>query len=222
MHDHHGLQIRTELAEFCDPRRLALLVYDMQVGILTQIDHGDQVTANVGRVLSAARRAGVRTFFTRHMSLPVEVAGVSAVRTAMAWQRRSSPDEIVSPFPRDSPQFQIVPEVQPRSDEVVLDKIAMSAFVGTPLEFALRDCGIEAFAVVGVAMEVGIEPTARHATDLGFVPILVTDACGYGHADAAKRSLETLEFAGGTLQTDTATLTALLDALPAPDATPET
>ena len=215
MYDHHGLQIRTELAEFCDPRRLALLVYDMQVGILTQIDHGDQVTANVGRVLSAARRAGVRTFFTRHMSLPVEVAGVSAVRTAMAWQRRSSPDQIVSPFPRDSPQFQIVPEVQPRSDEVVLDKIAMSAFVGTPLEFALRDCGIEAFAVVGVAMEVGIEPTARHATDLGFVPIVVTDACGYGHADAAKRSLETLEFAGGTLQADTATLTALLDALPA-------
>jgi nicotinamidase-related amidase len=214
MHEHRGLRIRTELSELCDPQRLALLVYDMQVGILQQIDHGAEVTANVGRVLAAARRVGVRTFFTRHMSLPVEVAGVSAVRTAMAWQRKSSPDQIVAPFPRDSPQFQIVPETQPRADEVVLDKIAMSAFVGTPLEFALRDCGIEAFVVVGVAIEVGIEPTARHATDLGFVPILVTDACGYGHADAAKRSFETLEFAGGTLQTDTAELTALLDALP--------
>jgi biuret amidohydrolase len=215
MHEHRGLQIRTELAELCDPRRLALLVYDMQVGILTQIDHGERVTENVCRVLAAARGAGVRTFFTRHMTLPVEVAGVSAVRTAMAWQRKSSPDQIISPFPRDSPQFEIVPETRPRADEVVLDKVAMSAFVGTPLEFALRDCGIEAFAVVGVAIEVGIEPTARHATDLGFVPILVTDACGYGHADAAKRSLETLEFAGGTLQTDTATLTALLGAQPA-------
>jgi nicotinamidase-related amidase len=217
MHEYRGLQIRTELSELCDPRHLALLVYDMQVGILRQIDHGEQVAANVGRVLSAARRAGVRTFFTRHMSLPVEVAGVSAIRTAMAWQHKNSPEQVVSPFPRDSPQFAIVPEVQPRPDEVVLDKIAMSAFVGTPLEFALRDCGIEAFAVVGVAIEVGIEPTARHATDLGFVPILVADACGYGHADAAKRSLETLEFAGGTLQTDADTLTALLDALPAAD-----
>ncbi|GAA5139127.1 cysteine hydrolase family protein [Pseudonocardia adelaidensis] len=211
MHEHRGLRIRTELSELCDPSRLALLVYDMQVGIVAQIDHGDRVTANVARVLSAARRAGVRTFFTRHMSLPVAASGVSAVRTAMAWQRKTDPRQIVSPFPRDSPQFAIVPEVQPGPDDVVFDKIAMSAFVGTPLEFALRDCAIEAFAVVGVAMEVGIEPTARHATDLGFVPIIVTDACGYGHEDAAKRSLETLEFAGGTLQTDTATLAALLE-----------
>lgn len=212
MHEHRGLQIRTELSELCDPRRLALLVYDMQVGIVEQIDHGDRVTANVARVLSAARHAGVRTFFTRHMSLPLAVSGVSTVRTAMAWQRKTDPQQIVAPFPRDSPQFAIAPEVQPGPDDAVFDKIAMSAFVGTPLEFALRDCGIEAFAVVGVAIEVGIEPTARHATDLGFVPIVVTDACGYGHADAAKRSLETLEFAGGTLQTDTATLTALLEA----------
>ena len=131
MHEYHGLQIRTELSELCEPRRLALLVYDMQVGILEQIDEADRVVANVGRVLAAARRAGVRTFFTRHMTLPVEVAGVSAVRTAMAWQRRSTPDGIVSTFPRGSRQFELVPEVAPQPDEVVFDKIAMSAFVGT-------------------------------------------------------------------------------------------
>lgn len=136
---------------------------------------------------------------------------MSAVRTAMAWQRKSSPQQIVSTFPRDSPQFALVPELDPRPNEVILDKIAMSAFVGTPLEIALRDCAVEAVAIVGVALEVGIEPTARHATDLGFQPVVVTDACGHGDATAARRSLAALQFVGGILQTDTSTLSALLD-----------
>jgi tungstate transport system permease protein len=43
-------------------------------------------------------------------------------------------------------------------------------------------------APVGAAMEIGIEPTARHAADLGIVPVVVEDACGSGHAEAAQRS----------------------------------
>jgi nicotinamidase-related amidase len=86
----------------------------------------------------------------------------------------------------------------------------MSAFEGNPLTIALRDCGIISVAVVGVALEVGIEPSVRHAADLGFIPILVTDACGAGHADAAERSLESLKFAGDTVLTDVANISALL------------
>jgi nicotinamidase-related amidase len=92
----------------------------------------------------------------------------------------------------------------------VFDKITMSAFEGTPLSIALRDCGIRAVAIAGVAMEVGIEPTVRHATDLGFIPIVIRDACGGGHEDAARRSVELLEFAGDALFTDIETLRALL------------
>jgi len=54
------------------------------------------------------------------------------------------------------------------------------------------DCGINAFAIVGVAMEVGIEPTVRHAADLGYIPVIVSDACGAGNEDIAKRSLASL------------------------------
>jgi biuret amidohydrolase len=62
---------------------------------------------------------------------------------------------------------------------------------------------------------VGIEPTVRHATDLGYLPLVVTDACGHGDAAAAERSLAALAFAGGSLQTDRATLRALLERTPA-------
>jgi nicotinamidase-related amidase len=206
----NGLNIPTATEDHFDPDRLALVVYDMQVGIRSQIAEGDRIVAAVGRVLAAARAAGVRIVFTRHMSLPRELMGVMAFRTAMAWQRKSNPDEVTPWFLRDSPGFAIVPELQPNASEAVFDKITMSAFEGTPLAIALRDCGVTAVAIVGIALEVGIEPSARHAADLGFVPIVIADACGFGHADAAARSLEALRFSGDALIEDEASFVARL------------
>ena len=86
----------------------------------------------------------------------------------------------------------------------------MSAFEGTLLDIALRDCGINAFLIAGVAMEVGIEPTVRHGADLGYIPIVVTDACGCGHAEAAERALASLRYAGDALFTDVAEICDVL------------
>src|SRR5437870_1791230 len=196
-----GLNIPQTLEEVCDPRSLALIVYDMQVGIVKQIENGQQITDRVVQVLEAARAAGIRVFFTRHMSLPKELMGVSQFRVAMAWQRVNSADEVKPWFLRDSPGFHLIPELNPLPSEAIFDKITMSAFEGTPLNIALRDCGIDAFAIVGIAMEIGIEPTARHGADLGYIPVVVKDACGFGHRDAAERSIASLEFAGDALLT---------------------
>jgi len=205
-----GLDIPETLQEVCDPARLALLVYDMQVGVMRQLPNGAQITQRVATVLQAARAAGIRTFFTRHMWLPREAAGVAQLRTAMIWQRVSRVANLQPVLLRDSPEFQLVPELSPRPSEPIFDKITMSAFVGTPLETALRDAGRVAVAIVGVALEVGIEPTVRHAADLGFIPVVVTDACGARVPAAAERSLAGLAFAGGSLQTDSATFCALM------------
>jgi nicotinamidase-related amidase len=210
MREHRHLQIPDTLADVCDPERLALLVYDMQVGVVGQLDDGAQVTARVGAVLEAACRADVRVFFTRYMSLPRELMGISQLRRAMAWQRKDSVEDVISPFTRGTPGFELVPELAPRDSEAIFDRLSMSAFEGTPLDFALRDCGITAFAIVGVATEVGIEPTVRHGADRGFVPVVVTDACGAGNPDAARRSLDALAFTGDAIMTDVATITGLL------------
>jgi biuret amidohydrolase len=210
MREHRHLQIPDTLADVCDPERLALLVYDMQVGVVGQLDDGAQVTARVGAVLEAARRADVRVFFTRYMSLPRELMGISQLRTAMAWQHKDSVEDVISPFTRGTPGFELVPELAPRDSEAIFDRLSMSAFEGTPLDFALRDCGITAVAIVGVATEVGIEPTVRHGADRGFVPVVVTDACGAGNPAAASRSLEGLAFTGDAMMTDVATITGLL------------
>ena len=201
-----GLNIPQTLDDLCDPARLALVVYDMQAGIVKQIDNGKEITGRVLQVLDAARRAGIRVFFTRHMSLPRELMGVSQFRMAMAWQRVKSVDDVKPWFLRDAPAFHLIPEMNPLPSEAIFDKIAMSAFESTPLDMALRDCGIDAFAIVGIAMEIGIEPTVRQGADLGYVPVVVRDACGFGHRDAAERSIASLEFAGDALFANSETI----------------
>jgi biuret amidohydrolase len=205
-----GLNIRQTLEDVCHPASLALVVYDMQVGIVSQIENGRQVTDRVVQVLKVARAAGIRVFFTRHMSLPKELLGAFQLRTAMAWQRVKSVEEVKPWFLRDAPGFHLVPEMKPQPSEAIFDKIAMSAFEGTRLNIALRDCGISAFAIAGIAMEIGIEPTVRHGADLGYIPVVITDACGFGHRDAAERSIASLEFAGDALLTSVETICAQL------------
>jgi nicotinamidase-related amidase len=206
----YGLGIPETLEEVCDPNRVALLVYDMQIGILSQIKNPEQVTLQVLRVLIAARKAKVRVFFSRHLSLPKELMGMFQFRMAMAWQGADSPEQVNPWFPRDAPEFQIAPELQPRPSEGVFDKLTMSAFEGTWFDFALRDCGINSFIIVGVATEIGIEPTVRHGADRGYIPVVVTDACAAGNEEAAKRSIESLKFAGDALLTDTETICNVL------------
>jgi biuret amidohydrolase len=208
-----GLDIPRTLEEVCTPQRMALVVYDMQVGILSQIKESQPIITRVSQVVQAARKAGIRIFFSRHLSLPKELMGVFQLRTAMAWQRVNSVEQVQPWFLRDSPGFQLIPELSPLPSEAIFDKITMSAFEGTLLDIALRDCGINAFAIVGVAMEVGIEPTVRHAADLGYIPVVVTDACGAGHEEAAQRSIASLTYAGDALMTDVETICRLLHSL---------
>jgi biuret amidohydrolase len=207
----YGLEIPETLEEVCRPQHLALLVYDMQVGIVRHVSGADAFVARVARVIEAARRAGVRVIFARHLSLPKELAGVFQLRTAMAWQRVQRIEDVELLFLRDSPDFQLVPQLTPLPSEAVFDKLAMSMFVGTPLEMVLRDCGVNAFAIVGAVTEIGIEPTVRHGADLGFIPVIVVDACGSVDAAAGERSLASLDYAMMSIATDVDTITRLLE-----------
>ncbi|MBV9337635.1 MAG: cysteine hydrolase [Solirubrobacterales bacterium] len=206
----NGLNVPQSLKDVCRPERLGLLVYDMQVGILEQISERERVIESVREVLEAARAAGTRTYFTRHVTLPVELMGVAQLRMWRAWQRVDRLEDVRSPFLPDAPQTQIVPELRPNEKEAVLDKLTLSAFAGTPLELALRGAGVGAIAIVGVATEIGIEPTVRHAGDLGFIPVVVTDACAAGNTEAGERTMKSLRFLGDALLTDVAGFCAAL------------
>jgi nicotinamidase-related amidase len=211
MRETRDIQIPETLEDVCDPRRMALIVYDMQVGIVRQLAAPDALIAKVRQAIDAARKAGMRIIFMRHLSLPKPLMGAFQYRMAMAWQRRRDPESVRPWFLRDSEAFQIIPELTPTPDDAVLDKITLSAFEGTPLGMVLRDCNLIACAIVGTAIEIGIEPTVRHAADLGIIPVLLRDACASGNEEAGKRALASLEFMGDAMFTDVATFARLLD-----------
>ncbi len=205
-----GLEIPESIEDACALNRTALLVYDMQVGIFSQLSNGDAVKAQVMKVLEASREVGLRVFFMRHMSLPKELSGVFQLKTAKAWQRVASTDDVKPWFLRNTPGFQLLPEMTPLPSEAIFDKLTMSAFESTPLDIALRDCGINTVIIVGVATEIGIEPTVRHAADLGYIPVVVTDACGAGDEAAGQRAVESLRFMGDAFFTTVEEICSLL------------
>ena len=205
-----GLEIPENLEDACELDRTALVVYDMQIGIFSQLSDGAKIKSQVVEVLKAAREVGLRVFFMRHLSLPKELAGVFQLKTAKAWQRVTSVDDVDPWFLPDAPGFQLIPEVGPLPSEAIFDKITMSAFEGTPLNIALRDCGIQTVIIVGVATEIGIEPTIRHAADLGYIPVMVTDACGAGNEEAGQRAVASLKFMGDAFFTSVEEVCSIL------------
>jgi nicotinamidase-related amidase len=189
-----GISVPETVAEMCRPGHVAVLVYDAQVGIFAHVRDRDVLLRRIASVVETARGVGIPVFYVRHVSVPPSHMGVAALRTAMAWQRLERAEDVRSPFPPDAGNAQLVEELQPRAGEPVFDKLGMSAFVGTPLELVLRDRAVTTLVLVGAVLEIGIEPTARHAADLGFLPVVLEDACGVVEPEAAERSLASLDY----------------------------
>lgn len=194
MQQAYGVSVPETVAEMCSPATTGVLVYDVQVGILAHVRDRDGVVERIRSVLAAARAAGVPVIYVRHVSVPPAQMGVAALRTAMAWQRTERAEQVRSAFPPGAAHTQLINELAPEGGEPVFDKLGMSAFVGTPVETLLRDRRLTTVVLVGAVLEIGIEPTARHAADLGFLPVVVEDACGIVEPTAAERSLASLDY----------------------------
>jgi nicotinamidase-related amidase len=196
--------------QLVDPSRTAVIIYDMQVGIISQIKEGAAVLKRCVELVAAARESGYRIFFTRHMWLPLRVAGVGQLRRAMIWQRTEDSAKLIIPFSSGSDSWQIATELNPGAEEVLIDKITMSAFTGTFLDIALRDAQVGSFIIAGIALEVGIEPTVRHGADLNYTPVVVTDACGAMTPELKAGTLQSFEKTGEVISVTTAQITSLM------------
>ncbi len=56
----------------------------------------------------------------------------------------------------------------------------------------------------------GVEPIVRYAVDLGYAPVVISDACGAVNEEAGRRAMAVLEHAGDAMVTDMATICSLL------------
>lgn len=197
-----------------DPTRTAVLVIDMQNDNLHPdgafassgaADHAaaQDVVGHVRAVLDAARTAGAAVFHNRIVAHPGRDVGG---RNAPIFQM-IGPDSLKV----GSWGAAIVDGLDPRAEEIVLDRIRMSAFNGSSLDPMLRNLGITDVVVVGVWTNMAVEHTVRDAADHGYRVTIVTDATSTINAAWQEAALGFALTNIATI-TDTAAVTAALTA----------
>lgn len=159
----------------------ALLMLDYQVALCEDGPHmrlpalvaeiqRRGVLDTAAKVLSAARAAGVPVFHVRLAFDPT-----FRLRTNRSARFDAYPES--GAMKAGSPEAEIVASLAPQDGEPVVDKGCVDPFVGTPLREVLAAEGIDRIVIGGVATNLVVESTARHATDAGLNVTIVEDMC---------------------------------------------
>lgn len=171
-----------------DLKSSALVVWDMQQGIAGRAYNRDEIVPRIKVLLTQYRIRHMPVIYSQHTTLPGPWANPSMARS-MA--RRGMPAGSFQLGP-GNPAWEILPELAPGADELVLAKTTPSFFVGTPLEQLLRFRAITTLVLTGVSTDAGIMGTARHASTLGFHPLVVDDGVGAMSPEAQTVALQQL------------------------------
>jgi nicotinamidase-related amidase len=133
-----------------DRPNTALLVIDVQNGVVGGAYARDAVVANIGRLVERARREAV----------PV------------VWVQHSGDDELV----QGSDDWRIVPELTPEASEPLIAKRYGDSFEDTDLETVLAGLGAGRLVVTGAETDACVRSTLHGAFTRGYDTTLVSDA----------------------------------------------
>src|SRR5688572_19109602 len=98
--------------------------------------------------------------------------------------------------------WQIDPALEPRPDEIVLNKRSAGTFATTDLAGQLRSRGVDRVVITGVVTDVCVSTTAREAADRDFKVVVVSDACTTFSERLHQANLETLHVFGWVRKAD--------------------
>ena len=93
-------------------------------------------------------------------------------------------------LPKDQWESQIVPEIAPQSDEIVVTKTTDSALTGTNLRLILNNLGVSQVVCCGIFTDQCVSSTVRTLADESFSVIVVEDACAAGSDALHRQELE--------------------------------
>ncbi len=153
-----------------EPARTALVVIDLQRGIVAMPSAPRSSTEVVGRaaqIATALRAAGGTIVIVRVSPSADGKDGLKPITDApvQAGGRTLPPD-----------WAEIVPELAPQTSDVIITKRQWGAFYGTELDLQLRRRGVDTIILCGISTNIGVESTARDAFERGYNQIFVEDA----------------------------------------------
>jgi nicotinamidase-related amidase len=154
----------------------ALIIWDVQEVLVSRIFNKEEFLGKVANLISAARELDIPVLYTKITPLPERFESPLRKATGRAG---FNPGEIQK-------------EVYPKDSDVVINKNTPSIFVGTNFEMMMRNAGITTLLFAGISTEIGIESSARHAQNLGFLPVVIEDAVSSADQEAHDRSLKNM------------------------------
>ncbi len=93
-------------------------------------------------------------------------------------------------LPKDTPSGQIVDELKPEADDIVMMKTTDSALTGTNLRLILRNMGIKNVVCTGIFTDQCVSSTVRSLVDESFNVIVIEDCCAAATEELHKHELE--------------------------------
>jgi nicotinamidase-related amidase len=151
-----------------DPARTALLIMDVQTGIVDQLGSSELVDRLAGAA-DAARAAGVRVIYV--------VIGFREGYPEVSPSNRSFSQLSGSGQFTGGPGSEVHELVAPRAGELTVTKKRVSAFAGSDLEVILRAGGYQSLVLTGIATSGVVLSTLRQAADLDFELAVLADGC---------------------------------------------
>lgn len=185
------------------PAATALVVIDLQEDFLSTDGYFARlgydpsplraILPAVSELIKASRSAGIQVIHTRQ-GYRSDLADMTPYEK---WRRKRSGMEGTDVLLRSSPGFQIVPEIDVRPEDIIVDKTCNSAFTYTDFEHVLRAQGITHLLFSGCTTDVCVHTTLREACDRNFQCLTISDACASGDQYAHEAALHMVTVENG-------------------------
>ncbi len=179
-----------------DPTTTALLVVDVQNTYIADKDTSEEtarwkpfydrmnntVVPNVAELITECREKGVEIIFARIACLKPDG------RDRSLSQKKPGFNYLL--LPKDGEESQIVPELFPKENDIVVLKTTDSALTGTNLRLILRNMGITDVIATGIFTDQCVSSTVRSLADESFGVVVIDDCCAAATDELHRHELE--------------------------------
>lgn len=180
-----------------------LLVIDMQndfvrKGAPLEVEAAQATIPRISALAEAFRNRNFQVIYTRYVADPLyhPLSGKlkwleltkAPVEACVVGKMRTYQD-----VDGERHGIEIIDELKPETNDLVVDKIYYSSFFRTDLEKMLHDIQPSSLVVVGTVTEMCVEDTARHAVHHGYQTVIAGDAVSSGNTNIALAALAAFE-----------------------------